>query len=77
MQGRLGSARPWCAALAGNRPSRGLEAGSRAAWGARCGGWWKVGGGGGRRTDGGGGALGAAVEADMRSGYAAAARAGK
>jgi hypothetical protein len=65
------------AAPAGNRPRRRLEAGSRAAWWARCGalaGWLAA----EEVVAQGGGALGAAaVEADMRSRGAGAAQAGK
>jgi len=64
------------AAPAGNRPSRWLEARSRAAWWARCGalgGWLAA----EEVVAQGAGALGAPVEADMRSGGAGAAQAGK
>ena len=70
-QGRCAS----CARL-GNRPRRGLEAGSRAARWARCSalvGWLAE----EEVVAQGRGALGAALEADMRSGGAGAAQAGR
>jgi len=56
-------------APARNRPRRRLEARSRAAWWTRCGDGWLA-----EVVAQGGGALGAAVEADMRSGGALARR---